>query len=228
MTIPHHEQAIQMSEMIPAKDGIDAAVTDLAHQIKDAHAPETTPRAAGWPVGAPTRTPRSGMDHGGVMMGEADVDDLENVSGAEAAKLFLSRWLAWFGFSFGWMPHRRPFALATYMPSRVRSRIRSDSNSATISNTLKNNRWTGSVGSWIEPPKTQRDVPRRQRTLMSRASGKAGPAGPAWSPSTCHRRGTPGQRHLQTRPVPVRCGQTMINIGSVITYLYCTGHHVEQ
>src|SRR5215204_1698481 len=44
---------------------------------------------------------------------------------------------------------RRPFAFATFIPSRVRSRIRSDSNSATIASTLNNSRPTGSVGSWI-------------------------------------------------------------------------------
>ena len=55
--------------------------------------------------------------------------------------------LAWFGFSFGCLPRRSPFALATCMPSRVRILIRSDSNSATIANTLNNKLPTGSVGS---------------------------------------------------------------------------------
>ncbi len=43
MMIPHHRQAIQMSDMIPAKDGTDAAVTDLARQIKDAQAARDHP-----------------------------------------------------------------------------------------------------------------------------------------------------------------------------------------
>ena len=38
--------------------------------------------------------------------------------------------------SLGCLPRSRPLALATFMPSRVRSRIRSDSNSATIASTL--------------------------------------------------------------------------------------------
>ena len=42
----------------------------------------------------------------------------------------------------------RPFAFAIFMPSLVRSRIRSASNSATSANTLNNNRPTGSVGSY--------------------------------------------------------------------------------
>jgi hypothetical protein len=42
-------------------------------------------------------------------------------------------------------------SLGYLIPSQVRSRIRSDSNSATIAKTLNSNRPTGSVGSWIEP-----------------------------------------------------------------------------
>ena len=48
-----------------------------------------------------------------------------------------SRCLAWFGLSFGCLPRSRPLAFATFMASRVRSRIRSDSNSATIANTVE-------------------------------------------------------------------------------------------
>lgn len=42
---------------------------------------------------------------------------------------------------------------ATFMPSRVRRQMRSASNSATMANTLNNNRPTGSVGSCTTPPK---------------------------------------------------------------------------
>ncbi len=40
MMIPHHRQAIEMSDMILAKQGIDARVVDLAKQIKAAQGPE--------------------------------------------------------------------------------------------------------------------------------------------------------------------------------------------
>lgn len=40
--IPHHEQAIEMSDIILAKSGIDPEVTKLAQQIKDAQGPEMT------------------------------------------------------------------------------------------------------------------------------------------------------------------------------------------
>lgn len=40
MMIPHHEQAIEMSDLILAKNGVDQGVLDLAQQIKDAQGPE--------------------------------------------------------------------------------------------------------------------------------------------------------------------------------------------
>ena len=50
MVIPHHQQAIEMSDMILAKDGIDAEVTELARKIKGAQAPEIN-QMRGWLVG---------------------------------------------------------------------------------------------------------------------------------------------------------------------------------
>nr|WP_090343210.1 DUF305 domain-containing protein [Mycolicibacterium malmesburyense] len=38
--IPHHQQAVEMSDMILAKQGIDSRVADMARQIKDAQGPE--------------------------------------------------------------------------------------------------------------------------------------------------------------------------------------------
>lgn len=40
MMIPHHQQAIEMSDIILAKQGIDPRVVDLAKQIKAAQGPE--------------------------------------------------------------------------------------------------------------------------------------------------------------------------------------------
>ncbi|KUI18815.1 DUF305 domain-containing protein [Mycobacterium lehmannii] len=45
--IPHHQQAIEMSDMILAKQGIDPRVVDLAKQIKDAQGPEIK-QMQGW------------------------------------------------------------------------------------------------------------------------------------------------------------------------------------
>src|SRR3954449_549213 len=57
------------------------------------------------------------------------------------------------GLSLGCLPRRRPLALATFMPSRVRARIKSASNSATMASTLNSSGPTGSVGSCTEPPR---------------------------------------------------------------------------
>jgi uncharacterized protein (DUF305 family) len=93
MMIPHHQQAIEMSDMILAKDGIDAAVTDLAKQIKDAQTPEIN-QMRGWLAGwgaNPSPSGMSDMDHGGDgTMSQADMDALHQATGSDAARLFLT------------------------------------------------------------------------------------------------------------------------------------------
>ena len=96
MMIPHHQQAIEMSDILLAKDGIDAKVTELATQIKAAQAPEIA-RMSGWLAGwGQNPSPSMGMDHGdgGGMMSQADMDALKNANGAEAARLFLTGMIA--------------------------------------------------------------------------------------------------------------------------------------
>src|SRR5512133_1290490 len=58
-----------------------------------------------------------------------------------------------------------------FHPSRVPSRIRSASNSATIANTLNSSRPTGSAGSWIDPPRLSLTFLFVSSSRMSRASG---------------------------------------------------------
>ena len=95
MMIPHHQQAIEMSDMILAKDGIDPQVAELAQQIKDAQAPEIT-QMRGWLAGwgenpSPSMGGMDGMDHGmGGTMTEAEMDALEEATGTDAARLFLT------------------------------------------------------------------------------------------------------------------------------------------
>ena len=90
MMIPHHRQAIEMADMILAKQGIDSEVTTLATQIKGAQTPEID-QMTGWLTGwGQSATPMS-MDHGmGGTMSQADMDALEKATGDDAAKLFLS------------------------------------------------------------------------------------------------------------------------------------------
>jgi uncharacterized protein (DUF305 family) len=76
MMIPHHQQAIQMSDMILAKDGLNSEIAELAQQIKDAQAPEIA-RMSGWLAGwGEDPSPSMGMDHdmGGGTMTQAEME----------------------------------------------------------------------------------------------------------------------------------------------------------
>jgi len=68
-------------------------------------------------------------------------------------------------------PQRRPLALASLIPSRVRSLIKSDSNSATLASTLNSNRPTGSVGSYTDPPRFKLTCRTVSSSAMALASG---------------------------------------------------------
>lgn len=91
MMIDHHQQAIDMSDTLLAKAGVDARVIDLATRIKGAQTPEIT-TMRGWLAdwGAPSASAGS-MGHGDGMMSEADMAALEAAPGAEAGKLFLQQ-----------------------------------------------------------------------------------------------------------------------------------------
>jgi uncharacterized protein (DUF305 family) len=97
MMIPHHTQAVTMSETILKKEGIPTAVTDLATKIKAAQGPEIE-KMTGWleswgqPTAMPSNMP-SGHSMSG-MMGEEDMAKLDAAQGTEAAKLFLTQMIA--------------------------------------------------------------------------------------------------------------------------------------
>lgn len=61
--IPHHEQAVEMSDMLLGKQGIDPRVVDLAKQIKAAQSPEIE-QMQNWLTqwGMPTMPMTPGMD----------------------------------------------------------------------------------------------------------------------------------------------------------------------
>jgi uncharacterized protein (DUF305 family) len=88
MMILHHEQAIEMSQVILAADGIHPDVADLAVRIAEAQAPEIEQMAA-WLDARGYPTPPGGMsDHG--MMSDGDLDELRDLDGVEAEVLFLT------------------------------------------------------------------------------------------------------------------------------------------
>ncbi len=104
--IPHHAQAIEMSEIILAADDVDPAVAEVARQIKAAQGPEIE-QMRGWlarwgeevpPATGTDAGGMGGMDHsgdGGMMggnmglMSDDDMAALADAQGAEAADLFL-------------------------------------------------------------------------------------------------------------------------------------------
>jgi len=93
MMIVHHEQAIEMSDIVLAKDGVAPEVVELAEQIKAAQGPEIE-QLQGW-LGDwgvnPEEQQMGGMDHGDGMMTEDDLAALESADGAEATQLFLEQ-----------------------------------------------------------------------------------------------------------------------------------------
>ncbi|KZE41722.1 DUF305 domain-containing protein [Microbacterium sp. T32] len=91
MMIEHHTQAIEMSDILLAKIGIDERVTVLVEQIKAAHQPEIA-QMKGWLEDWGASTPDTGsMEHGGGMMSEGDMQSLKQATGTDAARLFLQQ-----------------------------------------------------------------------------------------------------------------------------------------
>ncbi|PZQ89531.1 MAG: DUF305 domain-containing protein [Leifsonia xyli] len=97
MMIPHHQQAVVMSDMMLAKDGLDPRITELAQQIKDAQGPEIDKMKSwldGW--GTPYDE-SSAMSMGDMMSGMLSDDDLsalDAATGTDASKLFLTQMIA--------------------------------------------------------------------------------------------------------------------------------------
>lgn len=96
--IPHHAQAVEMSDILLAKSGVDPNVADLATQIKQAQAPEIdtmTGWLEGWGEDVPATSGMSSMDdmEGSMdgMMSTADMRQLESATGDAAARLFLEQ-----------------------------------------------------------------------------------------------------------------------------------------
>ena len=109
--IPHHEQAIEMSDMLLGKQGVDPAVLSVATDVKAAQAPEIEKMQSWlqqWGISSAPATTSTDMpghdmsggdmgdmpgmgDGGHGMMSEADMAALQNASGPEAGRLFLEQ-----------------------------------------------------------------------------------------------------------------------------------------
>jgi uncharacterized protein (DUF305 family) len=100
MMLPHHEQAVQMSEILLAKDDVPAEVRDFAQRVIDAQGPEIermNAMLAAWNAEPVTDAEEmDGMDHGSGagmsgMMSEEDMQALVGAGGSEAAGLYLEQ-----------------------------------------------------------------------------------------------------------------------------------------
>ncbi|AKV58689.1 DUF305 domain-containing protein [Corynebacterium riegelii] len=110
MMIPHHQQAVEMSEMLLVKEGIPAQAVEFAQGVIDAQGPEIdrmNTMLEAW--GQPPVTDSGGMgimdemgggmDHGEMggmsgMMSQEDMTALEEAQGTEAARLYLEQMTA--------------------------------------------------------------------------------------------------------------------------------------
>ncbi|MDP4332411.1 DUF305 domain-containing protein [Curtobacterium sp. A7_M15] len=94
--LPHHQQAIEMSDVLLAKgSGVKADVVTLAKQIEIEQDPEIK-TMTGWLTAwnEPTQMPStSGMDHSSTsgMMSDSAMQDLQNASPRDAGKLYLEQ-----------------------------------------------------------------------------------------------------------------------------------------
>jgi uncharacterized protein (DUF305 family) len=91
--LPHHEQAVEMSDTLLKQPGVSAGTTHLAQQIKAAQQPEIT-MMEGWlkAWGQSADPGMGGMDHGGMgdgMASEAEMKKLDQADGSDAEKMYL-------------------------------------------------------------------------------------------------------------------------------------------
>ncbi|MFT4294266.1 MAG: DUF305 domain-containing protein [Micropruina sp.] len=91
MMIPHHEQAVVMSDAMLAKQGISAEVTKLATAIKNAQQPEID-QMKGWLKAWGSSEHGDHHGHTGMdgMLSDQELETLKAAQGKEAEKLFLT------------------------------------------------------------------------------------------------------------------------------------------
>jgi len=88
--IPHHTQAVEMSEMILGKTDVDPRVTELAQTIKDAQEPEID-LMSGWLEEWGKSSSMSINHEMDGMMSDEDMASLKSATGVDASRLFLEQ-----------------------------------------------------------------------------------------------------------------------------------------
>ena len=98
MMLPHHEQAVKMSDDLLTKDGIDQGVLDLAGEIKATQTPEIAQLKGWlteWNADDNSMSGMGGMGDGSNgMMSDEDMMALQDASGTDASGLFLTQMTA--------------------------------------------------------------------------------------------------------------------------------------
>jgi uncharacterized protein (DUF305 family) len=96
--IPHHQQAVEMSDILLGKQGVDPRVSELATQIKSEQGPEIDQMQqwlTEWGTPAmPDHGDMPGMPAMQGMVSEQDLTTLRNTTGADAARLYLTQMIA--------------------------------------------------------------------------------------------------------------------------------------
>jgi uncharacterized protein (DUF305 family) len=92
MMIPHHEQAVEMSEIaLDPASGASAAIQDLAIRIRDAQDPEIALMKSFLAAWGASVTPEDGVDHSSMMEGMLTVEELDELAGLQGSE-FDARW----------------------------------------------------------------------------------------------------------------------------------------
>jgi len=94
MMLPHHEQALEMSQIMLDKDGVDPAVVDLATRIEAAQEPEIATMEGfldEW--GAETMSDHSQHDMEG-MLSDEQIQELKDADAETASRLYLEGMIA--------------------------------------------------------------------------------------------------------------------------------------
>lgn len=90
MMIPHHEQALAMSGIVLAKDGLDPEIVELAEDIAAAQGPEIEQLEAWLDEWDAPREMAEGMQMEG-MLSEEQLDELEAADATSGARVFLEQ-----------------------------------------------------------------------------------------------------------------------------------------
>ena len=93
MMMPHHAQAVEMSDIMLAKTDLDPKIATLAKEIKAAQGPEIATMTS-WLTAWDEPITMTGDHEMAGMMTSSDLDKLTAAQGTEASKLFLTQMTA--------------------------------------------------------------------------------------------------------------------------------------